>query len=100
MPTDGVIYFQDDDKLPKKIAAMGFFVTLTDPTKNMMAEGVGTGYYTSPLTGATFPKLRVLTIEGLLAGTEQAKYPRMDAGGLTFKKAKREEWQAEQKKLL
>ena len=123
---DGVIYFQDDDKSTKKIvvsvkggenvsvamvrdfahvvdrekAAMGFFVTLTDPTKNMVTEGVGTGYYTSPLTGAKFPKLQVLTIEGLLAGTEQAKYPRMDAGGLTFKKAKREERESEQKKLL
>jgi DNA modification methylase len=123
---DGVIYFQDDDKMPKKIvvsvkggenvsvamvrdfahvvdrekAAMGFFVTLTDPTRNMVTEGVGTGYYTSPFTGAKFPKLQVLTIEGLLSGTEQAKYPRMDAGGLTFKKAKREEGEAEQKKLL
>ena len=122
---DGVIYFQDDDKLPKKIvisvkggenvgvsmlrdfahvierekAAIGLFVTLTDPTKNMVTEGVGTGYYTSPLTGAKFPKLQVLTIEGLLAGTEQARYPRMDAGGLTFKKAKQEEPKADQGKL-
>jgi len=122
---DGVIYFQDDTTSTKKIvvsvkggenvsvamvrdfghvidrekAAMGFFVTLTDPTKHMVTEGVGTGYYTSPLTGAKFPKLQVLTIEGLLSGTEQARYPRMDAGGLTFKKAKREEKQAEQKKL-
>jgi adenine specific DNA methylase Mod len=122
---DGVIYFQDDDKSPKKIvvsvkggenvsvamvrdfahvidrekAAMGFFVTLTDPTKNMVTEGVGTGYYTSPLTGAKFPKLQVLTIEGLLSGKEQARYPRMDAGGLTFKKAKLDQGTTEQKKL-
>lgn len=121
---DGLIYFQDDDKSPKKIvvsvkggdnvgvamlrdfahvidrekAAMGLFVTLTEPTKNMTREGVGTGYYTSPLSGAKFPKLQVLTVEGLLAGTEQARYPRMDAGGLTFKKAKENE--PEQKKLL
>ena len=123
---DGLIYFQDDDKLPKKIvvsvkggenvsvamvrdfahvidrekAAMGFFVTLTDPTKHMVTEGVGTGYYTSPLTGANFPKLQVLTIEGLLSGKERANYPRMDAGGLTFKKAKKEEAAPEQKKLI
>lgn len=122
---DGIIYFQDDDKLPKKIvisvkggenvsvamvrdfahvinrekAALGFFVTLTAPTKNMVTEGVGTGYYTSPLTGAKFPKLQVLTIEGLLSGTEHARYPHMDAGGLTFRKAKKEEKQTEQKKL-
>jgi site-specific DNA-methyltransferase (adenine-specific) len=113
---DGLIYFQDDDKVPKKIvvsvkggenvsvamvrdfahvidrekAAIGLFVTLTDPTKNMVTEGVGEGYYTSPLSGAKFPKLQVLTIAGLLSGQEQAKYPRMDAGGLTFKRAKRD----------
>jgi site-specific DNA-methyltransferase (adenine-specific) len=123
---DGVIYFQDDNALPKKIvvsvkggdnvsvamvrdfahvidrekAALGFFVTLADPTKHMMTEGVGTGYYTSPLTGAKFPKLQVLTVDGLLSGKERAEYPRMDAGGLTFKKAKREQAEPEQKKLI
>lgn len=122
---DGLIYFQDEPNKPsKKIvvsvkggenvgvamirdfahvierekAAIGFFVTLTDPTKNMVTESVGTGYYTSPLTGAKFPKLQVLTIEGLLAGRERPAYPRMDAGGLTFKKAK--EAAPEQKQLL
>ena len=50
------------------------------------------------LTGAKFPKLQVLTIDGLLSGTEQARYPRMDAGGLTFKKAKKEEAEPEQGK--
>lgn len=115
---DGVIYFQDDNATPKKIvvsvamirdfahvidrekASMGLFVTLVDPTRNMVSEGIGTGYYTSPSTGAKFPKLQVLTIEGLLSGAQQARYPRMDAGGLTFKKAKREEIEQEQKKLL
>ena len=58
------------------------------------------GYSTSPLTGAKFPKLQVLTIDGLLSGNEQACYPRMDAGGLTFKKAKREEGESGQKKLF
>lgn len=111
---DGIIYFQDDKTLPKKIvvsvkggdninvamirdlghvvdrekAEMGLFVILAGPTKPMMKEAVGAGFYTSPLTKANFPKLQILTIEGLLNGTEQPKYPRMDGGGLTFKKAK------------
>jgi len=124
---DGLIYFQDDDKLPKKIvvsvkggenvgvamirdfghvierekAAMGLFVTLTDPTRNMVTEGVGTGYYTSTHTGTKYPKLQVLTIEGLLSGAERAKYPQLDAGGLTFKRAKVDQGPApEQKQLL
>ena len=85
--------------IEREKAAMGSCVTLTDPTKNKVTEGVGTGYYTSPLTGAKFPKLQVLTIEGLLSGTEQASYPRMDAGGLTFKNAKKEEKAPDQGKF-
>jgi hypothetical protein len=84
--------------IDREKAAMGFFVTLTDPTRNMVTEGVGTGYYTSPLSGTKFPKLQVLTIEGLLSGKERPLYPRMDAGGFTFKKAK--EAAPEQKNLL
>ena len=114
---DGVLFFQHDAKTTAKIvvsvkggenvsvamvrdfahvierekAAMGFFVTLTDPTRHMVTEGVGTGYYAWPLgKGARFPKLQVLTIEGLLSGKERPRYPRPDAGGLTFKRAARE----------
>ncbi|MHB8496059.1 MAG: DNA methyltransferase [Casimicrobiaceae bacterium] len=124
---DGVLFFQHDAKTTAKIvvsvkggenvsvamvrdfahvidrekAAMGFFVTLTDPTRHMVTESVGTGYYEWPLgNGAKFPKLQVLTIDGLLSGKEQARYPRMDAGALTFKKAKREEGEAKQGKLI
>jgi len=112
---DGVIFFQDDNTLPKKIivsvkggenvsvamirdlghvidrekASVGLFVTLADPTRPMNEEGVGAGYYESP-TGASFPKLQILTIKGLLDGTEQPLYPDLMRGGLMFKKAKRE----------
>jgi DNA modification methylase len=112
---DGLIYFQDDRELPKKIivsvkggegvsvpmirdlvgvierekAAIGIFVTLAKPTTPMLKEAVKAGYYQSP-AGASFPKIQILTIEGLLSGTEQAVYPDLMRGGLTFKKAKRE----------
>lgn len=114
---DGLLFFQHDAKTTAKIvvsvkggenvsvamvrdfahvigrekAAMGFFVTLTDPTRHMVMEGVGMGYYEWPLgNGARFPKLQVLTIEGLLSGKERPSYPRPDAGGLTFKRAVKE----------
>ena len=71
---DGLIYFNDDGKLPKKIvvsvkggenvsvamlrdlahvverekAEIGLFVTLTEPTAPMKTEAVKTGYYLSP----------------------------------------------------
>jgi hypothetical protein len=98
---DGVIYFPHTEKEMGKIvvsvkggenvsvamvrdfahvidrekAAMGFFVTLAAPTKPMLSEAVSTKFYTSPLNGTNFPKLQILTIEGLLDGKELAHYP-------------------------
>ena len=112
---DGLIFFQDDKTLPKKIivsvkggegvsvpmirdlvgvierekAAMGIFVTLTPPTGPMLKEALKAGYYESP-AGASFPRIQILTIEGLLNGNEQAIYPDLMRGGLMFKKAVRE----------
>lgn len=112
---DGVIYFQDDKTMPKKIivsvkagenvsvpmvrdlghvidrekASIGLFVTLAQPTRPMKEEAIKTGYYESPI-GASFPKIQILTIKGLLDGTEQARYPDLMRGGLMFKKAERE----------
>lgn len=70
-------------------AAMGLFVTLAEPTGPMIKEAIKAGYYTSP-SGAKFPKIQIVTIEGLLKGTEQPIYPDLMRGGLTFKKATRE----------
>jgi hypothetical protein len=112
---DGLIYFQDDKTMPKKIivsvkggegvsvpmirdlghvvdregAAIGLFVTLATPTAPMLTESVKAGYYVSPI-GASFPKIQIVTIEGLLKGTEQPRYPDLARGGLTFKKSTRE----------
>lgn len=112
---DGLIFFQDDKTMPKKIivsvkggenvnvamirdlghvvdrekASIGLFVTLVDPTRPMKDEAVAAGYYESP-TGASFPKIQIFTIKGLLEGTEQPNYPDLMRGGLMFKKATRE----------
>lgn len=112
---DGIIYFQDDKTMPKKIivsvkggghvsvpmirdlghvvdrekAAMGFLVTLSSPTRPMKEEAVKAGYYSSP-TGADFPKIQILTIDGLLNKTEQPRYPDLMRGGLMFKKTRKE----------
>jgi DNA modification methylase len=112
---DGLIYFQDDRTTPKKImvsvkgggkvsvpmirdlghvvdrekAAIGLFITFAKPTKPMLQEAVKAGYYQSP-AGASFPKVQILTIEGLLNGTERPRYPDLMMGGLMFKKAQRE----------
>jgi DNA modification methylase len=112
---DGLIFFQDDKSGAKKIvvsvkggenvgvpmirdlghvidrekASIGLFVTLADPTSPMTKEAVTAGYYESP-TGASFPKIQILTIKGLLDGSERPRYPDLMQGGLMFKKAKKE----------
>jgi len=128
---DGLIFFQDDleelkTALPKKIivsvkgggnvsvqmvrdlrgvierekAAIGLFVTLAEGTKPMNEEAVKAGYYTSP-SGASFPKLQVLTVRGLLDGTERPRYPAdLAAGGHTFRKAAVDQGTADQGKLF
>ena len=81
-------------------ADIGLFVTLAKPTKPMVVEAVKAGYYTSPATGKAFPKIQVLTIEGLLHDTERALYPDLSQGATTFKKTKVEEKSANQDKLF
>lgn len=111
---DGVKYFQDD-KTHKKIiisvkggehvsvpmirdlghvvnrekASLGLFVTLTKPTGPMKQEAVKAGFYVNPM-GAPVPKIQILTIEGLLAGTEKPDYFDLMQGGLMTRKTKRE----------
>ncbi|HLX81609.1 MAG TPA: DNA methyltransferase [Burkholderiales bacterium] len=80
-------------------AAIGLFVTLTPPTKEMIKEAASAGFYESPLHG-DYPCLQILTVEGLLEGKESAKFPDMAYGGQTFKKAKAENKTKDQGKLF
>jgi site-specific DNA-methyltransferase (adenine-specific) len=122
---DGIIYFQDDKGEAKKIivsvksgenvtrtmiadlkntverekAQMGLFVTLAPPTKPMIVEAASAGFYESPAHGA-FPKIQILSIEGLLSGKETPLYPDLSRGSLTFKKAKTETENTKQSDLL
>jgi len=123
---DGLIFFQDDKGPAKKVivsvkggenvsvsmirdlghvverekAQIGLFVTLASPTQPMTKEAVKAGYYESPLVKKNFHKIQILTIEGLLNGTERASYPSEESfGGHTFKKAKKEE-SSKQKNLF
>lgn len=69
-------------------AAGGVLLTLEKPTKPMQMEAAEAGRYTSQLWhDRDFPKLQILTVEGLLNGSE-----RLDSPPLTdeFAKAQRE----------
>lgn len=77
------------DTVEREKAAIGLFVTFTPPTKPMVTEAASAGHYESPHHGA-FPRIQILSIEGLLNGTEHARWPDLSAGGQTFKAAKAE----------
>jgi len=121
---DGLIFFQDDNSGAKKIivsvkggehvgvtqvkdliatverekAAIGLFITLSEPTRPMTTEAVTAGFYQSPK--GDVPKIQILTIADLLSGKEKPQYFDMSSGVYNFKKAKVEKQKAEQKKLL
>ncbi|MCL2021291.1 MAG: restriction endonuclease, partial [Betaproteobacteria bacterium] len=123
---DGLIYFQDELKAHKKIivsvkggsnvnvamvrdlvgvlerekAEIGLFVTLVSPTSPMITEAAKAGFYKSPTLSGDFPRLQILTIEGLLEGNEYPVYPDLARGSLTFKRAGQEETAKEQNPLF
>ena len=70
-------------------AAAGLFITLAEPTREMLREATAAGHFETPHHGAV-PKIQILTIEALLAGTKP-QLPDLSRGAQTFKKAKREE---------
>src|SRR5690606_12046652 len=105
---DGVITFMDDgSRKPKRAliqvksgkvnsalirdlrgtveregAAIGVFITLEAPSRDMQTEAVSAGFYRSPL-GKDYPKIQILTIEQLLQGAQVEMPPTYT----TFKQA-------------
>jgi len=78
--------------------AGGILITLEPSTKPMREEAADAGRYTSKLWhDKDYPKIQILTIEGLLSGKERVETPpQMNP----FAKAQREGKQEKQSKLL
>ncbi len=66
-------------------AAMGVFITLEEPSRDMKTEAVSAGFYTSPGWGQDYPRIQILTIEELLHGAKVKVPPQYG----TFKEAQR-----------
>ena len=49
-------------------AALGLFITLEDPTRDMRTEAVSAGFYHSEVWQRDYPKIQIRTIEDLLSG--------------------------------
>ena len=69
-------------------AEIGLFISLTEPTKGMLADAASAGFYESP-NGKKYPRVQMLTIADLLSGKARAEHPDYEPD-LNFKKAKAE----------
>jgi site-specific DNA-methyltransferase (adenine-specific) len=69
-------------------AALGVFITLEPPSRDMLTEATTAGFYTSPW--GQHPRLQVLTIQELLDG-KTVNMPPLTQVDRTFKKAPRAE---------
>ena len=68
-------------------AAIGVFITLEPPSKDMEKEAVFSGSYHSKIWQQDFPRLQIITIEQLLAGAQIKMPPR--SASTTFRKAEK-----------
>jgi DNA modification methylase len=68
--------------------AMGIFITLEPPTKDMQVEAVSAGYYHSPIWNKDYPKIQILTVEELLHG-KMVDMPPLAQTNVTFAKAQK-----------
>jgi site-specific DNA-methyltransferase (adenine-specific) len=71
--------------MSRQDAAIGIFVTLEQPTRQMVTEASKFGLYAHDISGAKYPKIQILTIEELLSD----KKPSIPITELAYKKADR-----------
>jgi len=72
----------------RESAEIALFVSFETPTKGMIADAASAGFYESA-TGKKFPRVQLLTIEGLFSGKHRAEHPDHQPD-LNFKKARTE----------
>lgn len=71
--------------MERRKSAIGVFITLEPPTREMEAEAAAAGFYESSTYEKSFPRVQILSIEQLLKGMD-VKMPRHV---VTFKQAER-----------
>lgn len=78
-------------------AEIAALVSLDEPTRGMMRDAASAGWYESP-NGRKYPRVQLLTIDGLLAGQQRTEHPDYEPD-LNFKRA-RPESETEQGELI
>lgn len=74
--------------MEREKASIGVFITLNEPTREMVKEAATTGFYESPL-GQQYPRLQILTVQEMLDGKRIAMPSELARVDATFKKAAR-----------
>lgn len=82
--------------IQREQAAIGVFITLEQPSKDMREEATKAGFYFSPGWNQNYSKIQIYTIEELLNG----KTVQMPPTNMTFKIAPRSEQTKEQGSLI
>lgn len=83
--------------LTREKAQIGCFISLQEPTVPMRKEAASAGFYTSPW--GQHPRMQLLTVGELLAGTARLDFPRSQAN-VTFKKAPKAAAPDDEQKLI
>ena len=73
--------------LQREKAEIGVYISFAEPTKPMRKEAAEAGFYISA-DGSQYPRLQLLTIHGLLEGTQRLERP-LHVRDVTFRKAPR-----------
>lgn len=66
------------DVVSRQQAAIGLFITLKEPTRNMIAEVKATDPYLSPRWNREYPKIQIITIRELLEGLKPELPPKIN----------------------
>ena len=69
----------------RKGAEIAIFISLEEPSKGMIKDAASAGLYESP-NGKKYPRVQLLTIDGLLSGRDHYQHPDYEPD-LNFKKA-------------
>lgn len=72
--------------LDREQAQIGVLITMGQPTRQMRSEAASAGFYHSPGWNTDYPRLQILTVAELLAGT-RIEMPPLGQVSVTFKKA-------------
>jgi site-specific DNA-methyltransferase (adenine-specific) len=64
--------------LEREQAAIGIFLTLEEPTRDMITEAVIAGFYQSEVWNKDYPRIQILTIEEILHGAAVRMPPQLN----------------------